>query len=132
MIKNLLEAGAKIGRKVPDSFVLNDITRAKLSSLRERGFVMFDHLVDSPEFISVQADLQKRIEQDMNFEFPCLAQSLIDETKHADLVTKAFRVPLGELKRRGLTFDRSGYKRLSRYFIKISAIYSKTFDAEQC
>ena len=110
MIKNLLEAGAKIGRKVPASFVLNDMARAKLSSLRERGFVMFDHLVDSPEFTSVQADLQKRIEQDMNFEFPCLAQSLIDETKHSDLITKSFRVPLGELERRRLTFDRRDIK----------------------
>ena len=46
----------------------------------------------------------------MNFEFPCLAQSLIDETKHADLVAKSFRVPLGELKRRKLTFDRTDIK----------------------
>ena len=53
MIKNLLEAGAKIGRKASAPHVLNDITQAKLSSLRERGFVMFDHLVGSPEFASL-------------------------------------------------------------------------------
>ena len=70
MIKNLLEAGAKIGRKVPATHVLNDTTQAKLSLLRKRGFVMFDHLVGSKKFASIQADLQKRIEQDMNFEFP--------------------------------------------------------------
>lgn len=110
MIKNLLEVGAKIGRKVPATHVLNDITEAKLSLLRERGFVMFDHLVGSTEFSSFQADLQKRIEQDMDFEFPCLAQSLIDEAEHADLVAKSFRVPLDELERRGLTFDREDIK----------------------
>ena len=92
---------------------------------------MFDHLVGSPEFASIQADLQKRIEQDMNFEFPCLAQSLIDETEHADLVAKSFRVPLDELERSGLTFDRGRHKKLPRYYIEISAIDSKTFDAKQ-
>lgn len=110
MIKNLLEAGAKIGRKAPASFVLNDMAQAKLLSLRDRGFVMFDHLVDSPVFTSIQADLKKRIEQDMNFEFPCLAQSLIDEAKHADLVAKSFRVPLTELEQRGLSFGRVDIK----------------------
>ena len=46
----------------------------------------------------------------MNFEFPCLAQSLINETEHADLVGKNFRVPLDELERSGLTFDREDIK----------------------
>ena len=46
----------------------------------------------------------------MNFEFPCLAQSLIDEIKHADLVAKSFRAPLIELKQRGLTFDAADIK----------------------
>ena len=110
MIKNLLEAGAKIGRKVPTSHVLNDITQDKLSTLRERGFVIFDHLVGSPEFSSIQADLLRRIEQDMNFEFPCLAQSHIDQAEHADLVEKSFRVPLKELEQRGLTFGSTDIK----------------------
>ena len=81
MIKSLLEAGAKISRKASVAHILNDETQAKLSLLRKRGFVMFDHLVGSTQFAFIQADLQKRIEQDMNFEFPCLAQSLIDETE---------------------------------------------------
>ena len=102
MIKSLLEAGAKISRKASVAHILNDETQAKLSLLRKRGFVMFDHLVGSAQFAFIQADLQKRIEQDMNFEFPCLAQSLIDETEHADLVAKNFRVRLGVLREAGL------------------------------
>ena len=45
MIKSLLEAGAKISRKASVAHILNDETQAKLSLLRKRGFVVFDHLV---------------------------------------------------------------------------------------
>jgi len=75
--------------------------------LRDRGFVTFDHLVGTPEVVKIQADLKKRIEGEMKFEFPCLAQSRIDQQQHADLIEKSFRVHASELARHGLTFERS-------------------------
>jgi len=107
MIKDLLEAGAKIGRKASPLQTMGSVAKAKLDSLRDRGFVMFDHVVGPPEFARIQADLKKRIEGEMKFEFPCLAQSRIDQQKHADLIEKSFRVPASELARHGLTFERS-------------------------
>lgn len=107
MIKELLEAGAKIGRKASPPETMDPVATAKLDCLRDRGFVMFDHLVGTSEFARIQADLKKRIEGEMKFEFPCLAQSRIDHLQHADLIEKSFRVPAQELARRGLTFERS-------------------------
>ena len=107
MIKDLLEAGAKFGRKASPTEKMGSMAKAKLDGLRDRGFVMFDHLVGTPEFARIQADLKKRIEREMKFEFPCLAQSRIDQQQHADLIEKSFRVPALELARHGLTFERS-------------------------
>ena len=107
MIKSILEAGAKIGRKASPPETMDPAAKAKLDCLRDRGFVMFDHLVGTSEFARIQADLKKRIEGEMKFEFPCLAQSRIDQLQHADLIEKSFRVPAPELARRGLTFERS-------------------------
>jgi hypothetical protein len=107
LIKDLLEAGAKIGRKAPPLETMGSVAKTKLDGLRDCGFVMFDHLVGTPEFAKIQADLKKRIEGEMKFECPCLAQSRIDQQKHADLIEKSFRVPASELVRYGLTFERS-------------------------
>ena len=82
MIKDLLEAGAKVGRKASPPKAMNKSARAKLDFLRDRGFVMFDHLVGTREFARIQADLERRIEGEMTFEFPCLAQSHIDQQQH--------------------------------------------------
>jgi len=106
MIKAMLELGARLGRGAVSHSSMNEAAREKLVSLRERGFVMFDHLVGTAQFKSIQADLSRRIERDMNFEFPCLAQSRIDQTRHADLIERSFRVPPNELARQGLTFAR--------------------------
>ena len=107
MIKDLLEVGAKIGRKAPPLETMDPVAKVKLDSLRDRGFVTFDHLVGTPEVVKIQADLKKRIEGEMKFEFPCLAQSRIDQQQHADLIEKSFRVHASELARHGLTFERS-------------------------
>ena len=107
MLKQILEAGARFGRKSLLSDEMSANARQKLDELRARGFVMFDHLVGSPHFAAIQADLRHRIENDMTFEFPCLAQSRIDARAHADLIANSFRVQPDELAIRGLTFDRA-------------------------
>ncbi len=119
MIKKILEAGAKIGRKASAPETMGPLAKAKLDTLCERGFVVFDHLVGSQEFTRMQIDLKRRIESEMRFEFPCLAQNRIDQKLHADLIKKSFRVPSSELKRQGLTFERSdisSYEDLVRRF----------------
>ena len=48
MIKDILEAGAKIGRKAAPPETMDPVAKAKLDALRDRGFVMFDHLRSFP------------------------------------------------------------------------------------
>ena len=77
-----------------------------VSKLRTRGFVVLDHLVGSPEFAELKGKLDKKIEQEFDLKFPCLAQSKIDQDRDQDLIATNFLANTEELSRRGLTFSR--------------------------
>ena len=75
-----------------------------VSQLRTRGFVVLDHLVGSHEFTELKGKLDKKIEQEFDLNFPCLAQSKIDQDRDQDLIATSFLASTEELSKRGLTF----------------------------
>lgn len=87
--------------QVADSTVIGSVAQ-----LRTRGFVVLDHLVGCREFNKLKDKLDKKIEQEFDLKFPCLAQSYIDQDRDQDLIEKSFLASIDELNRRGLTFSR--------------------------
>lgn len=77
-----------------------------VNQLRTRGFVALDHLVGSPKFEELKGKLDKKIEQEFDLKFPCLAQSKIDKERDRDLIATSFLASKDELSKRGLTFSR--------------------------
>ena len=60
----------------------------------------------SHEFTELKGKLDKKIEQELDLNFPCLAQSKIDQDRDQDLIAKSFLASTEELRKRGLTFSR--------------------------
>lgn len=103
-VKSLGESFACLNRKTSQT---SDPTIIDLvNQLRTRGFVVLDHLVGSSDIIELKGKLDKKIEQEFDLKFPCLAQSKIDQNRDRDLIAKSFLTSTDELKKRGLTFSR--------------------------
>jgi len=98
---------SRIGRTYSDkSLANNKYLHNKLNELRKNGFVALDHLVNTPLFLEAQNHLVHDIENEFNFEYPCLAQSKINHIRDKDLIDANFLRENQELKKRNLTFDR--------------------------
>lgn len=106
LIRETLEKVARIGRRA-DSKGLNGEQRSQLEHLRQHGYVTFSHLVGTEKLKRLQADYRHRVETELDFEFPTLAQSLIDPVRDADLIKDNFLATPQALAKRGLAFDRS-------------------------
>ena len=103
-VKSLGERFACLNRETPqtsDSAIIDSVNQ-----LRTRGFVVLDHLIGSSDIIELKGKLDKKIEQEFDLQFPCLAQVKIDQTRDRDLITNSFLTSTVELKKRGLTFSR--------------------------
>jgi len=110
MIKSILETVARVGRGGMNASLLEGKQGERLSHLREHGYVMFDHLVGTERFQNLQADFQNRLENELQFEMPCLAQSRIDPERDADLIDNNFLATVSEMEKRGVTFSRDDIK----------------------
>lgn len=103
-VKTIGERFSCHNRKTSETF---DPTIVDLvSQLRTRGFVVLDHLVGRSEFTKLKEKLDKKIEQEFDLVFPCLAQSKIDQDRDHDLIVSSFLASPDELSKRGLTFSR--------------------------
>lgn len=109
LIRGTLEKVARLGRSA-DGKGLSAEQTAQLAHLREHGYVIFDHLVGTEKLAGFQADYRKRVEVDLDFDFPTLAQSRIDPTRDADLIKGNFLATPEELAARGLAFQKSDVK----------------------
>jgi hypothetical protein len=105
-VRTALEKLARVGRGADASHLTSEQS-AQLAHLREHGYVMFSHLVGTARLKKLQDEYRKRLEDDLNFEFPTLAQSRIDPVRDADLIKSNFLATPQALAKRGLTFDRS-------------------------
>jgi hypothetical protein len=110
MLKSTLEKVARVGRSGTAEAALTDVQRDQLAKLRKDGYVAFDHLVGTEKLALLQAELKQRIEHDLDFEYPCLAQTRIDPERDADMIASNFLATNAQLKARNLTFDRDDAK----------------------
>lgn len=110
MLRETLEKIARVGRGSGSASSLTQDQTSKLNHLRQHGYVMFDGLVGSDRLKKLQADYRKRVETDLDFELPILAQAKIDPERDADLIKKNFLVSNQVLSERGLTFSRADVK----------------------
>lgn len=106
MLNEALEVLGRLGRAADASRIAADETREKLDHLREHGYVAFDHLVGTEHLAKMQADYQDRLERQLDFDTPTLAQSKIDPVRDADLIKSNFFGTPAQLAARGLTFDK--------------------------
>lgn len=104
-VRTALEKLARVGRGANSSSLTSEQS-AQLAHLREHGYVIFDHLVGTDKLKQLQEQYRKRVETDLDFEFPTLAQSQIDPERDADLIKSNFLATPQALAKRGLTFDR--------------------------
>ena len=106
MLKTALERIARVGRGVTGDSNLSQVQKGQLAELREKGYVIFDHLVGTERLKRLQADYQDRLENKLDFEFPVLAQAKIDPDRDAELIENNFLATPQQLAERGLTFSR--------------------------
>lgn len=106
LIRDALEKVARIGRRA-NSNGLSPEQRAQLDHLRQQGYVTFTHLVGTDKLRQLQADYEHRLESELAFDFPTLAQSRIDTTRDADLIKTNFLATPETLAKRGLAFERA-------------------------
>lgn len=104
LLKSTTEYVSTFNRRVSPSTVPH-ISRC-VDQLKKRGFVMLDHLVGTPEFEAIKAQVDRKIEKDFELQFPCLSQSKIDVDRDRDLIETNFLATNEQLSQRGLTFDR--------------------------
>ncbi len=97
-----------------DRIVFGFLNRdAKVSSavneLRKNGFVLFPDFIKPEELKYLQEQYARRLENEMEFETPCLAQTLIDPERHNDLIKNKFKVSDSKLQEIGVTFSSSDF-----------------------
>lgn len=107
MLKTALEKAARMGKTSTRETELTPVQKEKLAALRRDGYVAFDHLIGTEKLQRLQAGLKQRIEVDLDFEYPCLAQTLVDPERDADLIANNFLATNAQLKARNLTFEKA-------------------------
>ena len=105
--KRAMESVSRINRR-PSAHAVDDAEcGSAIEQLSDRGFVVLDHLVGTPQIKALQKRVNSSFEDDVDIEYPCLAQNRIDPDRHQDLIDASFRFPPDRLAKRGITFDRS-------------------------
>lgn len=107
VLKEFAERVSRVGQQATSEQSLSEDNAAKLQQLRSEGYVMFDHLVGTPAFAELQKTVASRIEDDLAFTTPCLAQKKIDQERDADFIARNFKVSKAELVERDLVFSRN-------------------------
>lgn len=77
-----------------------------LEKLKQDGFLVFENFVPIDELNKMKDEFQKTLES-LKFKEPCLGQSLIDASKHKDLIEKNFYGSDDDFSSWGITFCRS-------------------------
>ena len=120
MLKKSIEFISKFGRRSNNNFDYGLDIKRYVKQLNDNGFVILDHLVGSKKFLKLKKEINNNFENDLNIQFPCLAQSKIKEKKHADLINSNFLSTNKVLEERNLTFNRNDIKNYSEMIKKFS------------
>ena len=112
MIKQSMEYISRIGRGLTNNNYDTQLNK-DVNQLKDKGYVVLDHLVGSHKFIELQKEINLNIEENLNIQFPCLAQSKIDKNNDKDLIKSNFLSTNKNLTDRNLTFNRSDIKNYS-------------------
>ena len=108
LLKSMSESLSIIGRR--NGEISDKETKLKIEKLRNDGFVMLDHLVGSREFLMVKSAINKKIENEFELQFPCLAQTKINPQRDQSLIANNFLETDEKLKELKLTFDKQDIK----------------------
>ncbi len=86
---------------------LNENTRKIIEKLKVDGYVKLDGFLNPEQVQKFKQVINREIEDNLNFEFPCIAQTKIEEESHSDLINNYFLFSDLELEKRGITFSKS-------------------------
>jgi hypothetical protein len=103
----------------------NEIVSNAVSEIRKNGFVQFDSFLSSEELAPHQKTIQNQFEKG-DIEYPCLAQSKIDESKHKLIIDNHLFASPERLKNEGLTFERDDFSELNSTIEKFRPSSIKT------
>lgn len=101
-----------------------------LDQLKKNGYVVIENFIQSHILKQVQVIFQESLEL-LQFESPCLGQSLISESNHKDLIEGFFYATNKELLDRGLMFNRNEVVSLSDAIAKFEPIILTSFLLEK-
>ena len=110
LLKECAEKLTNISQRREYSKPLEAECAQKLETLREKGYVIFDHLVGTREFLRLSDHVRSLFEIELKFRTPCLSQKLIDQELHKNLIHKNFKAPLEDLRAGGLLFESTDVK----------------------
>ncbi|WCL51240.1 phytanoyl-CoA dioxygenase [Leptospira sp. GIMC2001] len=94
---------SSIGEEREESITKN------VSSLKKNGFLILDEYISGENLKNLQSIYKNRLEEGLKFETPCLAQSLIDDLEHSELIENYFRYNPNELVKYKITFDHKDF-----------------------
>ena len=89
---------------------LTDKQKKWLLNLKADGYTLIENFIDADELEKLQTLYKRELESNLNFETPCISQSNIDATQHKHLIDNYFKYTNSELKKEGVTFDKSNCK----------------------
>tara|TARA_R110000868_G_scaffold153644_9_gene379154 strand:+ start:1258 stop:2235 length:978 start_codon:yes stop_codon:yes gene_type:complete len=90
-----------------------------VNQLRKNGYVILPEFIKGERLEQLRRAHSYALEQNLDFEEPCLAQNKIDSQIHKDLIDNKFKVSNEELSKRSLTFrssDVSSYQEIVEKF----------------
>ena len=118
-MKKIIRTGTEflstLSRKV-EPFANADVVN-KVQHLKEHGFVVLDHLVGNGQFQRIQKAVSSKIEHDLDFEYPCLAQTKINKIEHKDLIDNEFLADAQMLEQQKLTFHSADVKNYQQLLV---------------
>lgn len=86
-----------------------------VNQLKDKGFVILEGFIENSHLIKFKEIIDTELEQNLNFEYPCIAQSKIDENRHSEIIKNYFRFSDLELEKFGITFgkdDEDSYEKI--------------------
>lgn len=97
----------------------SDLINDSIDKLKSNGYVVLENYIEENVLNHIRENFKKKLEIENDFEFPCLAQTKIDEIKHKDLIDLRFRASNEEFRERGITFEKedvSSYSQMINEF----------------
>lgn len=106
---------------------MDSFTDSKVKDLKQKGYIILDEFISPNDLIQFQKEYREKLEKNLKFETPCLAQTLIDPVQHEAQIKNYFKYKPTELVNFGLTFDSSNLSSYEDTLVQFKPSTLKTY-----